>query len=175
MASGSGSGNGSGRGHGREGPRRSISMKGKGAMIDNLNHNNPTYHEYLQRQAYAKDLGLNYPTPPLIISEPDPNDNTPNLTSQSENMPDIDTPLDFDFDTPEVELEKEEDLIHKQSKFDLFVKHMKKVRKEDGDFVAACNYCTKTYKWSKSGGYDTYRKHIETKHPDAMTRTRSQS
>ena len=52
---------------------------------------------------------------------------------------------------------------------------MKKVRKEDGSYVAACNYCTKTYKWSKSGGYVTYWKHIETKHPDAITRTRSQS
>ena len=45
MASGSG---GNGRGNGRDGPRRSISMKGKGTMIDNLGRNNPTYHEYLQ-------------------------------------------------------------------------------------------------------------------------------
>ena len=51
MASG-----GNGRGHGRDGPRRSISMKGKGPMIDNLGHNDTTYHEYLQRWAYAEDL-----------------------------------------------------------------------------------------------------------------------
>ena len=92
-------------------------------------------------------------------------------------MPDIDTPpaLDFDFDPPEVELEQEEDLIQKQSKFDLFVKHMKKVRREDGSYVAACIYCTKVYTWSKSGGYDTYQKHILTKHPKAKTKSRSQS
>jgi len=131
MASG-----GNGRGHGRDGPRRSISMKGKGTMIDNLGRNNPTYHEYLQHQTYAEDLGLNYPRPPLIISEPDPNtpNDTPvttphNLTSQSDNMPYIDTPPDFDFDPPEVELQEEEDLIQKKHKSDLFVKHMKKVRK----------------------------------------------
>ena len=63
MASG-----GNGRGHGHDSPRRSISMKGKGTMIDNLGHNNPTYHDYLQCWAYAKDLGLDYHTPTLIIS-----------------------------------------------------------------------------------------------------------
>ena len=75
MASGSGSG--SGRGHGRYGPRRSISMKGKGPMIDNLGRDDTAYHEYLQRRAYAEDLGLNSPAPPLIISEPDPDDTPP--------------------------------------------------------------------------------------------------
>ncbi|KAK0606647.1 hypothetical protein LWI29_002054 [Acer saccharum] len=150
-------------------------MKGKGLMIDNLGRNDSTYHDYLQRRAYAEDLGLNCPTLPLIISESDPNDTTPNLTSQSENMPDIDTPPDFGYDPPEVELQEEEDLIQKQNKSDLFAKHIKKVSKEDGDYVAACNYCTKTYKWSKSEGYGTYWEHIETKHPDAMTRKRSQS
>ncbi|KAK0588003.1 hypothetical protein LWI29_032652 [Acer saccharum] len=166
---------GSGRGHGREGPRRSISMKGKGPMVDNLGHNDSTYHEYLQHRAYAEDLGLNCPTPPLIISESDPNDNTPNLTSHSENMSDIDTPPDFGFDTPEVDLEREEDLIQKQSKSDLFVKHMKKIRSEDGSITVACNYCNKVYKWSRSGGYGTYWKHIEAKHPEAVIRMRSQT
>ena len=65
MASGSG---GNGRGHGHDSPRRSISMKGKGTMINNLDHNNPTYHEYLQRWTYVEDLGLNRPTPLLVIS-----------------------------------------------------------------------------------------------------------
>ncbi|KAK0607371.1 hypothetical protein LWI29_014006 [Acer saccharum] len=174
----SGSGNGSGRGYGRDGPvdpRCSISMKGKGTMINNLDHNNPTYHEYLQRRTYAEDLGLNLPNPPIIISEHDPNDTTPNLTSQSENMPDIDTPPDFGFDTPEVDLEREEDLIQKQSKSDLFVKHMKKIRNEDGSIIVACNYCNKVYKWSRSGGYGTYWKHIEAKHPEAVIKMRSQT
>ena len=50
MASGSGRG-GSGRGYGRDGPRRSISMRGKGLMIDNLGLDDTAYHEYLQRDA----------------------------------------------------------------------------------------------------------------------------
>ncbi|KAK0579136.1 hypothetical protein LWI29_021607 [Acer saccharum] len=90
-------------------------------------------------------------------------------------MPDIDTPPDFGFDTPEVDLEREEDLIQKQSKSDLFVKHMKKIRSEDGSITVACNYCNKVYKWSRSGGYDTYWKHIEAKHPEAVIRMRSQT
>ena len=88
-----------------------VRFRWKVTMIDNLDRNNPTYHDYLQHRAYAQDLGLDCPTPPLTISEPDPNDTTPNLTSQSENMSDIDTPPDFDFDPPEVELQEEEDLI----------------------------------------------------------------
>ena len=69
----------SGRG---DGPRCSISMKGKDRMTDNLGYDDSTYHEYLQHQVYAEDLGLNSLTPSLIIFEPDPNA-TPNLTSQS--------------------------------------------------------------------------------------------
>ncbi|KAI9177545.1 hypothetical protein LWI28_016558 [Acer negundo] len=87
-------------------------------------------------------------------------------------MPDIDTPPDYDFDPPTVD-EDEPDL--KQSRSDLFVKHMKKVRQEDGSYVVACNYFNKVYKWSKSEGYDTYRKHIQTKHPEVETRSRSQT
>ena len=71
------SGSGSGRGYGREGPRRSISMKGKGTMVDHLGRDSTSYHEYLQRRSYAEDLGLNFPTPPFSISEPDPNDHPP--------------------------------------------------------------------------------------------------
>ncbi|KAI9201360.1 hypothetical protein LWI28_022208 [Acer negundo] len=87
-------------------------------------------------------------------------------------MSDIDTPPDYDFDPPEAD---EDEPDPKLSKSDLFVKHMKKVRQEDGSYVAACNYCKKVYKWSKSGGYDTYRKHIQTKYPEAETRSRSQT
>ena len=43
-------------------------------MIDNLGRDDTAYHEYLQRRAYAEDLGLNSPTLPLIILEPDPDD-----------------------------------------------------------------------------------------------------
>ncbi|KAI9169922.1 hypothetical protein LWI28_019582 [Acer negundo] len=71
-------------------------------------------------------------------------------------MPDIDTPPDYDFDPPEAD---EDEPDPKQSKSDLFVKHMKKVRQEDGSYVVACNY------W----------KHIQTKHPEADIRSRSQT
>ncbi|KAI9157863.1 hypothetical protein LWI28_029274 [Acer negundo] len=83
-------------------------------------------------------------------------------------MSDIDTPSDYDFDPPETD---EDEPDPKLSKSDQFVKHMKKVRQENGSYVATCNYCKKVYKWSKSGGYDTYRKHIQTKHPEAETRS----
>ncbi|KAK3212678.1 hypothetical protein Dsin_017384 [Dipteronia sinensis] len=165
-------------------PRRSISMKGKGRMMDNLCHGDRAYHEYLQQQVYAEDLGLNFSQshshPSLRISEPDLNV-TPILTSQSENMPDLghdgdepDEPdpnphQDFDF-YPQME-----EKLPKQVKSDLFVLHMKKVTHEDGSTVVICNYCKKVFKWHKSGGYGSYRKHITNSHPDAQAKSSSQS
>ncbi|KAK3193523.1 hypothetical protein Dsin_024833 [Dipteronia sinensis] len=156
-------------------------MKGKGRMTDNLGHDNRAYHEYLQQQVYAEDLGLNFPQshshPSLRISEPDLNV-TPILTSQSENMPDLghdgDEPdpnphQDFDF-YPQIE-----EKLPKQVKSDLFVLHMKKVTHEDGSTVVICNYCKKVFKWHKSGGYGSYRKHITNSHPDAQAKSSSQS
>ena len=129
MASGSG-----------DGPRHSISKKGKGRMPvlpepDNISYDNTAYHEFLQAQAYAKNLGINSHHPPLIISEPDPNA-TPHLTSQSENM--SEPPPDFEFEPPI------EDKLQKQAKSDIFVLHMKKVMQADGSTVAVCNYCKKS-------------------------------
>ena len=71
MASGSG-----------DGPRCSISMKGKGRMYvlpepDNVSYDDTDYHEFLQHQGYAESL--NSPHPPLIIFEPDA---TPHFTGQ---------------------------------------------------------------------------------------------
>ncbi|KAK3199172.1 hypothetical protein Dsin_022587 [Dipteronia sinensis] len=157
-------------------------MKGKGRMTDNLGHDDRAYHEYLQQQVYAEDLGLNFPHshPSLRISEPDLNV-TPILTSQSENMPDLghdgdehDDPdpnphQDFDF-YPQME-----EKLSKQVKSDLFVLHMKKVTNEDGRTVVICNYCKKVFKWHKSGGYGSYRKHITNSHPDAQAKSSSQS
>ncbi|KAK3229547.1 hypothetical protein Dsin_001428 [Dipteronia sinensis] len=156
-------------------------MKGKGRMMDNLGHDDRAYHEYLQQQVYVEDLGLNFPQshshPSLRISEPDLNV-TPILTSQSENMPDLghdgDEPdpnphQDFDF-YPQME-----EKLPKQVKFDLFVLHMKKVTHEDGSTVVICNYCKKVFKWHKSGGYGSYRKHITNSHPDAQAKSSSQS
>ena len=96
-------------------------MKGKGRMTENLGHDDPTYHEYLQRQVYAEYLGLNSPQPSLNISEPDPNA-TPHLTSQSENMPNTSPNFEFDLHM--------EEKLQKQAKSDLFVLHIKKVRKK---------------------------------------------
>ncbi|KAK3230100.1 hypothetical protein Dsin_001981 [Dipteronia sinensis] len=159
-------------------------MKGKGRMTDNLGHDDSAYHEYLQHLVYAEDLGLNFPQshshPSLRISEPDPNV-TPLLTSQSENMPNLghdgDEPdgsdpnshQDFDFD-PQME-----EKLPKQVKSDLFIVHMKKVMQEDGSTVVICNYCKKIFKWHKSGGYDTYQKHITNSHPDAQAKSSSQA
>ncbi|KAK3195488.1 hypothetical protein Dsin_026798 [Dipteronia sinensis] len=169
MASGSGSGSGNRAGDTPIPPRRSISrnsITGKGLMSeqvlnlpvqpDNIGFDDVAYHEFLQRQAYFQSL--NYPVnpnPPLIISEPEASHPSgsapsPNITSQSENMPDH--PPDPDFEVPPTEeiLEKAE----KQPKSDLFVYHMKKIAKEDGTMTVICNYCHKVFKWSKSGGYE---------------------
>ncbi|KAK3219700.1 hypothetical protein Dsin_013670 [Dipteronia sinensis] len=132
-------------------------MKGKGRMTDNLGHDDRAYHEYLQQQVYAEDLGLNFPQshshPSLRISEPDLNV-TPILTSQSENMPDLghdgDEPdpnphQDFDF-YPQME-----EKLPKQVKSDLFVLHMKKVMHEDGSTVVIYNYCKKAAYCKQNG------------------------
>ncbi|KAK2638186.1 hypothetical protein Ddye_025981 [Dipteronia dyeriana] len=164
MASGSGSGSGV-----RDiPPRHSVSRIGKGRMSeldpvqsDNISFDNTAYHEFLQRQAYLESL--NYPAnpnPPLIISElnasqPSPSPNPDNMTSQSENIPDFVTDPNF-----EEELQKDK----KHAKSDIFVLHMKKVTKPDGTCWAVCNYCSKEYKLTKSGGYGTYMKHITTRH-----------
>ncbi|KAL5741527.1 hypothetical protein ACOSP7_028259 [Xanthoceras sorbifolium] len=50
-------------------------------------------------------------------------------------------------------------------KSELFKVHMRRVEKESREVVVTCNYCNKDFKWNKSGGYGTYWKHINTKHP----------
>ncbi|KAK2645870.1 hypothetical protein Ddye_021065 [Dipteronia dyeriana] len=52
---------------------------------------------------------------------------------------------------------------------------MKKVMKPNGTCWAVCNYCIKEYKWTKSGGYGTYRKHITTRHPTELAKGNAQS
>ncbi|KAK3230204.1 hypothetical protein Dsin_002085 [Dipteronia sinensis] len=83
--------------------------------------------------------------------------------------PDPNPHQDFDFD-PHME-----EKLPKQVKSDLFVLHMKKVTHEDGSTVVICNYCKKVFKWHKSGGYGTYRKHITNSHPDAHAKSSSQA
>ena len=119
----------------KEGPRRSISMKGKGRTPDNVGYDNTAYHEFMQHQVYVESL--NSPHPPLIISKPDP-DATPHLTCQSENIPD--PPLDFEFEPLMV------NKLEKQAKSDLFVLYMKKVMQVEGSTIAICNYCKRVFK-----------------------------
>ncbi|KAK3200574.1 hypothetical protein Dsin_023989 [Dipteronia sinensis] len=83
--------------------------------------------------------------------------------------PDPNPHQDFDFD-PQME-----EKLPKQVKSDLFVLHMKKVTHENGSTVVICNYCKKVFKWHKSGGYGTYRKHITNSHPDAQVKSSSQA
>ncbi|KAK2634388.1 hypothetical protein Ddye_029180 [Dipteronia dyeriana] len=87
------------------------------------------------------------------------------MTSQSENIPDF--AADPNFEEP-----AEKDKKHLKS--DLFVLHMKKVTKPNGTCWAVCNYCPKEYKWTKSGGYGTYR-NIMTSHPAELAKGNAQS
>ncbi|KAK2656874.1 hypothetical protein Ddye_009926 [Dipteronia dyeriana] len=88
------------------------------------------------------------------------------MTSQSENIPDF--AADPNFEEP-----TKKDKKHLKS--DLFVLHMKKVTKPNGTCWAVCNYCPKEYKWTKSEGYGTYRKHITTSHPAELAKGNAQS
>ncbi|KAK2638067.1 hypothetical protein Ddye_025862 [Dipteronia dyeriana] len=88
------------------------------------------------------------------------------MTSQSENIPDF--AADPNFEEP-----AEKDKKHLKS--DLFVLHMKKVTKPNGTCWVVCNYYPKEYKWTKSGGYGTYRKHITTSHPAELAKGNAQS
>ena len=51
------------------------------------------------------------------------------------------------------------------------------MKNEAGTIVSInCNHCSKTYKWSASGGYRAYHRHLEKARPcDAgLTKTQSQ-
>ena len=50
---------------------------------------------------------------------------------------------------------------------------MKKVIKSDGNLAIVCNYCSKEFRWSKSGGYSTYRRHINNTHPTEATKSKT--
>ncbi|KAK2650226.1 hypothetical protein Ddye_017715 [Dipteronia dyeriana] len=73
---------------------------------------------------------------------------------------------------PEFEGPRIEQVLEKEKKYksDIFVLHMKKVTKEVGTCWAVSNYCSKAFKWTKSGGYGTYRKHIMKHHLVEHTR-----
>ena len=50
---------------------------------------------------------------------------------------------------------------------------MKKVTKSDGSLAIVCNYCSKEFRWSKSGGYGTYRRHINNTHPTEAVKSKA--
>ena len=50
---------------------------------------------------------------------------------------------------------------------------MKKVTKSDGSLEIVCNYYSKEFRWSKSGGYDTFRRHINNTHPTEVAKPKA--
>ena len=104
-----------------------------------------SYHEFIQRQPYVDNT---HPNPPLIIFEPSSNP----LESQSQNAP-----SHFEIHNDEGDDQETIDTQETRKKSDLFQVHMKKVTKSDGSLAIVCNYCSKEFKWSKFGGYGTYR------------------
>ncbi|KAL5838687.1 hypothetical protein ACOSQ3_015856 [Xanthoceras sorbifolium] len=58
-------------------------------------------------------------------------------------------------------LQAQLDLSKYKSKF--FKGHIKRVEK-DGLVIVVCNYCSKDFKWNKSGGYEMHWKHINSKY-----------
>jgi len=58
---------------------------------------------------------------------------------------------------------------------DIFKIHFKKIQKEDGNFDVACNYCRRIYKFKQGGGYGTFKRHLESKHPEKMGQSRGQT
>ena len=50
---------------------------------------------------------------------------------------------------------------------------MKKVTKSDGSLAVVCNYCSKEFKWTKSGGSGTYRQHINNTHPTEAAKSKA--
>ena len=72
-------------------------------------------------------------------------------------------------------------------RFDIFVKHYKKVpivipclddplsQEETSEYHAYCNYCTKVYQFLAGEGYDTLYRHLKTKHPVVYGHTSTQT
>ena len=134
----------------------------KSVMHDEQNFfDTDSYHEFIQRQPYIDDT---YPNHPLIISEPSSNP----LESQSQN-----TFSHFEIHNGEGDDKKTIDTQEMRKKFDLFEVHMKKVTKSDGSLAIVCNYCSKKFRWSKSGGYGKYWWHINNTHPTETAKSKA--
>ena len=117
------------------------------------------YNEFIQRHSYVDETHLHFP---LIISEPT---STNLMESQSQNIP--------YHNSVHIEILNDggdEDVQETCKKFNFFEVHMKNVEKPDGTKIIICNYCSKELKWSKSGYYSTYRRHINSLHPTKARR-----
>ena len=54
-------------------------------------------------------------------------------------------------------------------KSDLFVKHMSKGPADaNRRIIVSCRHCNKTFQWTKSGGYGTLTRHMNSVHPDKV-------
>ena len=73
------------------------------------------------------------------------------MKSQSQNIP---THIEISDDDDDQDMQE----THKKS--DLFELQMKKIEKSNGTIIVICNYWSKKLKWLKSGGYDTYQRHV---------------
>lgn len=63
----------------------------------------------------------------------------------------------------------------KISTSDIFNIHFKKTPKGDGKFDVSCNYCNQVYKFKQGGGYGTFARHLQTKHPLKVGLSRDQT
>ena len=109
-------------------------------------------------QSYIDEI---HPNPHYIISKP----TTTNLMeSQSQNILAHIEILDDSGDEDTQEIWK---------KSDLFEVQMKKIEKPDGSKMVVCNYYSKEFKWSKSGGYNTYQWHVNNLHPTEIAKSKA--
>ena len=58
---------------------------------------------------------------------------------------------------------------------DIFTVHFTKKQKDENTFEVICNYCKKSYKFKLGGGYGTFKRHLEQKHPSKVGIDKSQS
>jgi hypothetical protein len=63
----------------------------------------------------------------------------------------------------------------KRATSDIFKVHFTKRRQTENIFDVICNYCGQLYKFKVGGGYGTFRRHLEQKHPDKIGYDKTQT
>ena len=58
---------------------------------------------------------------------------------------------------------------------DIFTVHFTKKQKNNNTFEVICNHCKKTYKFKLRGGYGTFKRYLEQKHPSKVGIDKNQS